>query len=231
MQLFGLKTSGRGRAPQCLVPGLQTTTSPRGLRAARPCQTDSEAGARLWGCGRCADAHRQPRWTTLTSCHRVCLRPQPHSLRPPYSSTSKIKGVVGSNPASRATNSSQINGLASQELARFSLCRAIGVLLRDVGTRLDAIRSLGDATSTASFECAIRLSLDCAIRVGQDERTRTVTSAFTCRRSIGVDAHAMRCALGWRSASALQRCSVAAMPGSRRSPGPAHAQMHGCARV
>jgi hypothetical protein len=33
------------------------------------------------------------------------------------------QGVVGSNPASRTINSSQINGLASQELTRFSLLR------------------------------------------------------------------------------------------------------------
>jgi hypothetical protein len=50
MQLFGLKTRGKERAPKCLVPGLQTT-SPRGLRAARPRHTDKRGGSQavdLW---------------------------------------------------------------------------------------------------------------------------------------------------------------------------------------
>jgi hypothetical protein len=36
MQPFGLKTSGRGRAPNCLVPGSQTTTGPPGSAGCTP---------------------------------------------------------------------------------------------------------------------------------------------------------------------------------------------------
>jgi hypothetical protein len=50
-------------------------------RAARPRQTDNEAAARLWTCGRCAGAHRQPPWTTLSSSPP--LPPSPTCPQPP----------------------------------------------------------------------------------------------------------------------------------------------------
>src|SRR5216110_2539897 len=55
-------------------------------RAARPRQTDNEAAARLWTCGRCARAHRQPPWTTLASCPP----PLPSPTTPQPSTTTLI---------------------------------------------------------------------------------------------------------------------------------------------
>ena len=52
-----------------LADGLaDKSASPWRQRAARPRQTDNEAEAGLWTCGRCARAHRPPPWTTLQSC-------------------------------------------------------------------------------------------------------------------------------------------------------------------
>ena len=92
---------------------------------------------------------------------------------------------MGSNPASRAKNSSEINGLASQGLTRFSLCCAIGVPLREVGTRLEAIRFLGGGAPVASFECAIQRFSIVLFASGREGNRDVQLSAS--RRSIGAD--------------------------------------------
>jgi len=97
MQLFGLKTSGRERAPSAWFPGLPDNwASPRGLRAARSCQIRQRGRSKLWTCGRCAartgshGGHSSELPTASAFAHNPTAFP-PHSFNP-----SKIKGVVGS---------------------------------------------------------------------------------------------------------------------------------------
>src|SRR5439155_15724865 len=95
------------------------------------------------------------------------------------------QGVVGSNPASRTTNFSQINGLASQRLARFSLACAIAC---DLATQvLDRKRPilLGRRASEVGSVRAIHASLVVLFRPGREFDSRWPMCSRAAERGLG----------------------------------------------